>query len=113
MKTRTIEIDPLAGARLVEHNLTLRGLQEAVGGYIELVRVRVAGEPNLRLVIDEAGKLRGKIPNREATAIADLRFGDFIVGRAIVIRLDDNNEIMPTGAGELAAIETAIHESEK
>ena len=62
--------------------LTLKQLQEAVGGYIQMVRLT----PKTWMVVNEEGKLRGQEHNRLAT---DLYRGfrgsdDEIVGDVVI-----------------------------
>ena len=66
-------------------DLSLKGMQEAVGGYIEMVST-----PNGKvLIVDEEGKLKNKEVNLKATTIYG-NPNDVIVGDCI---LADNNEI--------------------
>lgn len=61
---------------------TLTELQTYVGGYVQTLKV---GNGKL-LVIDEEGKLKGKLPNRIATGwILREGYQDFIVGTALLI----------------------------
>lgn len=73
---------PFAGKK---KQLSLEEMQGAVGGYIEVVRLKHWR----RLVIDEEGKLKSRPPNPRATmlALADdaLLPGDYIVGDALLL----------------------------
>lgn len=61
-------------------------LQKGVGGYIEIVRpvqfIKVLGDHDLRMIVDDEGKLKGKPVNK----IASLMYSpfDIIVGDAIL-----------------------------
>ena len=57
---------------------TLEALQEAVGGYIETVRLRV---DNAVMIVNEEGLLLGMPYNATASALA----GQPIVGTAVVV----------------------------
>lgn len=64
------------------HHYTLTELQSYVGGNIETLRI---GNGKL-LVIDEEGKLKGRLPNRIATGwILREGYQDFIAGTALLI----------------------------
>lgn len=74
-----IEVEPANGAWF-----TLEELQEAVGGYIELL-VLPCGD---FLYLDEEGKLKGKPLNKRATLLgrsAGIASTDYIVGDVIVV----------------------------
>jgi hypothetical protein len=62
-------------------NFSLEELQQAVGGYIEIVRVIKTDD--YIMVIDEEGKLKNKPVNLAATAFANIGDGDCIVGDVI------------------------------
>jgi hypothetical protein len=59
----------------------LRELQEAVGGYIEIVRTKTGRF----MVLNENGKLDRLPLNRVATSLADLPFpGDYVCGQVLI-----------------------------
>ena len=70
------------GALKEINDLSLEVMQEAVGGFIEIVPT-TTGQ---LLVLDEDGRRKGKAVNVEASKL----YGDYIVGDVI---LADNNEI--------------------
>lgn len=59
---------------------TLEEMQKHVGGYIEIITLPNGQE----MVINENGKLEGLPVNQEATKLANLAFGDFVVGDVLV-----------------------------
>ena len=61
---------------------TLEEMQEAVGGYIELVHLKGGKTPHI-MVINEEGKNHGLPLNERATSLYD-GFPDCIVGNALV-----------------------------
>lgn len=74
MTTEIINID--GSRRKVEGKLSLKQMQETVGGWIELVRIK----GKFFLVVNEEGLLERLPPNRVATEIAKRP----IVGTAIL-----------------------------
>jgi len=60
---------------------SLKELQKAVGGYIELVQLL---DGNI-MIINEEGKLNDLEPNHVATEKAFPKGGDIIVGNAVVL----------------------------
>ena len=66
---------------IIKEKTTLEALQKKVGGYIELVAL---GNGN-QLIVDEDAKLKGKLPNKEASALA----GVPIAGPAVIIESID------------------------
>ena len=65
-------------------SITLEEMQEAVGGYIEVVRLAF---DRLVMIVNEEGKLRGLPYNPAATAIMGVGGlpGDYIVGTALLV----------------------------
>ena len=65
-------------------SITLEEMQEAVGGYIEVVR---SAFDRLVMIVNEEGKLRGLPYNPTATAIMGVGGlpGDYIVGTALLV----------------------------
>lgn len=57
----------------------LRAFQKAVGGYVEVVSLR----PDLAMIVNEEGKLRGLPKNFWMEVI-----GDYIVGTAVFVGVD-------------------------
>ena len=81
---RAIIKEPRKDLREIEIDNTLEALQEAVGGYLETYTVR----PDLTILIDEEGKIKGK----------DLNFwipGDYVSGTALFVGVagDDFTDI--------------------
>lgn len=56
----------------------LESLQQLVGGYIEVLMTH---RPDVALIVDEEGKLKGKAPNFPY-------IGDVIVGPALLVGVD-------------------------
>lgn len=56
----------------------LESLQQLVGGYIEVLMTH---RPDVALIVDEEGKLKGKASNF-------YYFGDVIVGTAVLVGVD-------------------------
>lgn len=71
--------------------MELTNLQEAVGGYIQ--PVKVDSVRNETILVDEDGKCKNKPLNKAATYIAHnyLLEGDCIVGDALLVIEDDKN----------------------
>lgn len=69
-------------------------LRDAVGGYIELIRVLPPDHPYepAFAYINEEGKLRGLLPNLAATQLCrdNLRPGDYIAGPAVIVGAPDS-----------------------
>ncbi|MDP2950072.1 MAG: DUF3846 domain-containing protein [Chloroflexota bacterium] len=61
---------------------TLEELQEAVGGFIEIVHLKGGRRPHI-MVINEEGKVHGLPLNEHATSLYD-GSPDYIVGNALV-----------------------------
>ena len=72
-------------------NITLDYLQSEVNGYIETIRIKDAPNRHLLMVIDEEGKLKDKSINDLAGDIAYIRFDDYIVGDAVVVKEQDED----------------------
>ena len=72
-------------------NITLDYLQSAVDGYIETIRIKDAPNRHLIMVIDEEGKFKDKSINDLAGDIAYIRFDDYIVGDAVVVKEQDDD----------------------
>src|SRR5262245_10810548 len=74
--------------RLPLREPTLDELQEAVGGYIEVLQIEHNGLIG-HMVLNEDGKLRGLALNPMANAIAHatagIADGDFIVGDVVIL----------------------------
>ena len=67
----------------ISGELTLKRMQELVGGYIEMVRI---GPNGAVLIVDEEGRLKAKLLNFEATRLyrgEPARHHGIIVGDAI------------------------------
>lgn len=62
-------------------NTSLKSLQKAVGGYIEIHRI----DSNRQMVMDEEGKLKDKPINERATVIMSPRGIGYIVGDVVVM----------------------------
>jgi hypothetical protein len=62
----------------------LAEMQDAVGGFIEIVKLK-PGTPYALLVINEEGKLLSMPCNPKATELAELQPDDCIVGNALLI----------------------------
>jgi hypothetical protein len=72
--------------KMVEGEIPLEYLQEAVDGYIEAVRLPHIGD-DVVLWLNEEGKLRGLPFNAIATGIAAMDF-DYVAGDAIITCVD-------------------------
>lgn len=72
-------------------NITLDYLQSEVDGYIETIRIKDAPNRHLIMVIDEEGKFKDKSINELAGEIAYIRFDDYIVGDAIIVKEQDED----------------------
>ncbi len=72
----------------VGEEITLRRLQELVGGYIETVSPRFPVSDKLVMLCDEEGKLKEKPVSELATACAYLLAGDWLVGDVIILSAD-------------------------
>ena len=72
-------------------NITLDYLQSEVDGYIETIRIKDAPDRHLIMVIDEEGKFKDKSINELAGEIAYIRFDDYIVGDAVVVKEQDED----------------------
>ena len=59
---------------------SLESMQQAVGGYIEIIRF---GSQEQMMVLDEEGKLKNKPINEVATLLANIP-GDYIVGDVLI-----------------------------
>lgn len=81
-----------------EHPFALDELQEAVGGYIEIVGARVGDVP-LVMVLNEEGKLAGLPVNHMATAVAHclqmISTDDWIAGDVLFALTDEDGELQP------------------
>jgi hypothetical protein len=66
----------------------LTELQDAVGGFIEIVRLK-PGTPWSMLIVNEEGKLRNLPFNSKATEFAAIALDDCIVGDALLISTDN------------------------
>ncbi len=76
---RVLIKEPAKAAKITEIDNTLEALQEAVGGYIEVVPV--PNSPGVVYICNEEGKLRGYAPNV-------LIPGDVICGTVLVAGVD-------------------------
>lgn len=74
-------------------DITLDYLQSAVDGYIETLRIKDAPDRCLIMIIDEEGKLKNKPVNELAGEIAYIRFDDYIVGDAVIVKEQDDDFI--------------------
>ena len=72
-------------------NITLDYLQSEVNGYIETIRIKDAPNRHLLMVIDEEGKFKDKSINELAGEIAYIRFDDYIVGDAVIVKEQDDD----------------------
>ena len=67
-----------------KEDATLKKMQEAVGGYVEVIRLN----PKQRMIINEEGKLLGLKPNGKATEMFRKAFPgtyDYIAGDAVIL----------------------------
>jgi len=78
------EIIKVDGTRQELKDTSLKSLQKAVGGYIQIITLHT--KPAQLMVMDEEGKLKDKPLNKEATRIARpyLFSGDYIAGDAVL-----------------------------
>lgn len=73
----------------------LRALQEAVGGYIEVLPARVGSTLLANLVVNEEGLLRRLRPNPRASALRRHVAATPIVGDAVLVGLiDEEGEML-------------------
>ena len=87
-----IKIKPNGTVEQVDcDNITLDYLQSEVDGYIETIRIKDAPNRHLIMVIDEEGKFKDKSINDLAGEIAYIRFDDYIVGDAIIVKEQDDD----------------------
>ena len=79
-KIKALVKDPGKAPEIMEVENTLEGLQELIGGFIEVVT-----KPNTPMVmlVDEEGKMKGLPMN-----FMDYQIDDFIVGRAVFLGVD-------------------------
>ena len=79
------------GKQANHDDMSLEGLQQAVGGYIQIISLQSEYEPQTSLVIDEEGKLKGKPINKQATFMARHTIfpSDSIVGDVVICRDDE------------------------
>jgi hypothetical protein len=64
---------------------SLKELQAAVGGFIQLVPLRTMNNDGDTMIVNENGKYERLRPNRRATELADIDETDCIVGNALVL----------------------------
>lgn len=80
--------------------LTLRELQNAVGGHIEVCGTRV---PETVMIVNEEGKLDGLGVNVKATKMLGGVFLDIIVGDAAIVK-EDGEELIGMTESEIAEV---------
>ena len=71
----------------MSENPSLEELQTAVGGFIQYVPTQSGGF----LYCHEEGKMKGGLPNREATKIANLWADDYICGDVVVYTKEESD----------------------
>ncbi len=76
-KIKALVKDPGKAPEIVEVDNSLKGLQELIGGYIEVV-TKIPGQ--LVMLVDEEGKMKSLPVN-----FMDSQLDDFIVGRAVFL----------------------------
>ncbi len=91
----------------VGEEITLRRLQELVGGYIETVSPRIPVSDKLVMICDEEGKLKEKPVSELATACAYLLAGDYLVGDVIILSADRDDFVGLTDS-QAASIRSMI-----
>ncbi len=79
-KIKALVKDPGKEPEIVEVENSLEGLQELVGGFIEVV-TKIPGQ--LVMLVDEEGKMKSLPVN-----FMDYQLDDFIVGRAVFLGED-------------------------
>ena len=97
---KVVRIDPCKPPELVAVPDTLQGLQEAIGGHIEIVPCGAEHFKHCVLVIDEEGKIKGLESNPYASKL----FGsaiDCIVGPALLCGTDVFGDITDLPRGML------------
>ena len=97
---KVVRIDPCKPPELVAVPDTLQGLQEAIGGHIEIVPCGAEHFTHCVLVIDEEGKIKGLESNPYASKL----FGsaiDCIVGPALLCGTDLFGDITDLPRGML------------
>jgi hypothetical protein len=65
---------------------SLTGMQEAVGGYIEIIPMKKKG---MIMILNEDGKREGLPFNGIATEMVNLYPGDYIVGNVLIANEDE------------------------
>jgi Domain of unknown function (DUF3846) len=83
----------------------LRVIQNAVGGYIEMVRTCI---PGIHMYCNEEGKLRDLPGNRLATSLLSPYHRDIIVGDVILLRDGVAGDEAPLDAVDLRMIRQAL-----
>ena len=91
----------------------LESLQHLVGGNIEKPSGSLAGIP-ISIVVNESGLLRPDPEgNHTATSLLNRAYGPFthtlLVGRAVLIQIDDNGNDVGFTDEQLAAVAEALH----
>lgn len=97
---RVVRIEPKKPPEIVIVTDTLKGLQEAIGGHIEIVPCGAEHFTHCVLVVDEEGKLKGLELNPYASKL----FGsihDCIVGPALLCGTDKLGDLTDLPKGML------------
>lgn len=92
-----ITVFPASGLRF-----ELAELQAAVGGYIELVKMK-PGYGRAMMFVDEDGKYKKYQRNQKATHVANLFPFDYICGTAIIVRPEKVGDRDPIGDSQNVA----------
>lgn len=97
------------------HGKDYPSMRDAVGGYIEFVRLRGEFE-GYGLYVNEEGKLNGLPINDIATAVWEMSFGiytDIIVGNAVIVsaKLNDEGEHLDLTDDEVEVLVESIRKA--
>ena len=82
--------------------ITLKHMQEAVGGYIE--RVSHKSRAGIDIWVNEEGKTKGLYVNHIATALSTVFGYDVLVGDALIARTDSEGATLPLTPDDLEAL---------
>lgn len=86
--------------------ITLKRMQEAVGGYIE--RVSHRNRASIDIWVNEEGKMLGLEINPIATALSTVFGYDVLVGDALIARTDSEGATLPLTPADLEALTDEI-----
>lgn len=99
-KITVVRIEPKRAPEIVTVTDTLKSLQEAIRGNIEIVQCGAEHFRHCVLIIDEEGKLKGLEPNPYATQLYGAAY-DCIVGPALLCGTDRFGDVADLPRGML------------